>query len=161
MSAGTSREVIRYRMGVDDRSARRARHLAVAALNAWALAWLVDAVASCAAELVGNVFTHAAAYGPDCELAVSLVPGQRLAIEVRDRDPRLPERRKLPEVDALSALASTEPDDWLVAQLAESGRGLALVDALCDRLTWHPLPEGGKVVRCCWLLTEDGGGPTG
>ena len=37
-------------------------------------------------------------------------------------------------------------------QLAEAGRGLALVDALCDRLTWQPNNGGGKVVRCHWRL---------
>jgi hypothetical protein len=37
-------------------------------------------------------------------------------------------------------------------RLAEAGRGLALVDALCDRLTWQPNNSGGKVVRCHWRL---------
>ncbi|MGD0936676.1 MAG: hypothetical protein ABR922_19155, partial [Streptosporangiaceae bacterium] len=40
---------------------------------------------------------------------------------------------------------------WRIMQLAEAGRGLALVDALCDRLNWQP-NSGGKVVRCHWRL---------
>ncbi len=50
------------------------------------------------------------------------------------------------------ALIDTDAVDWRIMQLAEAGRGLALVDALCDRLTWQPNNGGGKVVRCHWRL---------
>ena len=50
------------------------------------------------------------------------------------------------------ALIDTDADDWRIMQLAEAGRGLALVDALCDRLTWQPNSSGGTVVRCHWRL---------
>lgn len=50
------------------------------------------------------------------------------------------------------ALVEAGVNDWRIMQLAEAGRGLALVDALCDRLTWQPITSGGKVLCCHWRL---------
>jgi hypothetical protein len=51
-----------------------------------------------------------------------------------------------------SALIDTDTNDLETMLLAEGGRGLALVEALCDRLIWRPDSSGGKLVRCCWRL---------
>jgi hypothetical protein len=87
---------------------------------------------------------------------IALAPPARRAIttvEVRDQDSRLPRRLRTGELGVLPfALIDTDTDEWRVMQLAEAGRGLALVDALCDRLTWQPNTGGGKVVRCHWRL---------
>jgi len=65
----------------------------------------------------------------------------------------MPRRRKTAGLGVLPfALIDTGTDDWRVMQLAEAGRGLALVDALCDRLSWQPDARGGKAVRCHWRL---------
>ena len=81
------------------------------------------------------------------------MPGSSLTIEVRDQDSRLPRRHRTAELGVLPfALIDADADDWRIMQLAEAGRGLALVDALCDRLTWQPNSGGGKVVRCHWRL---------
>lgn len=95
-------EFVQYRLAIEPRAARRARHVISSVLDGWRLGGLADDVVSCAA------FPH--------------------------------------------DLIGTEADDWPIMQLAGAGRGIALVDALCDRLTWHPYSGGGKVVRCRWWL---------
>ena len=118
----------------------------------WRLGGLADDVVSCVSELVANVYEHAAK-SATAELSVSWVPGSSLTVEVRDRDSRLPRRHRTAELGVLPfALIDTDADDWRIMQLAEAGRGLALVDALCDRLTWQSNNSGGKVVRCHWRL---------
>jgi hypothetical protein len=52
----------------------------------------------------------------------------------------------------LKSVLDSDAADWRIMQLAEAGRGHALVDALCDRLSWQPNNGGGKVVRCHWRL---------
>jgi hypothetical protein len=65
----------------------------------------------------------------------------------------MPRRHRAAELGVLPfALSDSDAIDWRIMQLAEAGRGLALVDALCDRLTWQPNNGGGKVVRCHWRL---------
>ena len=115
-------ELLQYRLVIEPRAARRARHVVGSVLEGWPLGGLADDVVSCVSELVANVYEHAAK-SATAELGV------------------------LP-----FALIDTDADDWRIMQLAEAGRGLALVDALCDRLTWQPNNGGGKVVRCHWRL---------
>ena len=101
---------------------------------------------------MANVYEHTAK-SATAELSVSWVPGRSLTVEVRDQDSRLPRRLRTGELGVLPfALIDTDTDEWRVMQLAEAGRGLALVDGLCDRLTWQPNTGGGKVVRCHWRL---------
>jgi anti-sigma regulatory factor (Ser/Thr protein kinase) len=145
-------ELIQYRLVMEPRAARRARQVVGAVLDGWPLGGLADDVVSCVSELVANVYEHAAK-SATAELLVSWIPGHSLTVEVRDQDSRMPRRRRTAELGVLPfALIDTDADDWQIMQLAEAGRGLALVDALCDRLTWQPNSGGGKVVRCHWRL---------
>ena len=145
-------ELLQYRLVIEPRAARRARHVVESLLEGWRLGGLADDVVSCVSELVTNVYEHTAK-SATAELSVSWVPGSSLTVEVRDQDSRLPRRRRTAELGVLPfALIDSDADEWRIMQLAEAGRGLALVDALCDRLTWQPNTGGGKVVRCHWRL---------
>ncbi|KIF69728.1 regulator [Streptomyces sp. AcH 505] len=100
-------------------------------LNLWGLPTLVDAAQSCVTELVGNVITHVGP-GTPTALVVSM-NGTHLRIEVSD-----PDTRTLPTL-----VAATDE--------AESGRGVALVDALTDR--WGVILRGNSKVTWCELET--------
>ncbi len=101
-------------------------------LKLWGLPELTDVVQLCVTELVSNVLTHVGP-GTPTTLAVSMA-GTRLRIEVRD-----PDARALPTL-----LAAADGD--------ESGRGMAIIDAITDRwgvvlradskVTWCELPTG-------------------
>jgi hypothetical protein len=117
-------ELLQYRLVIEPRAARRARHVVGSLLEGWRLGGLADDVVSCVSELVANVYEHTAK-SATAELGV-------LPFALTDSD--------------------SDSDNWRIMQLAEAGRGLALVDALCDRLTWQPNSGGGKVVRCHWRL---------
>ncbi|MFI7346621.1 ATP-binding protein [Streptomyces sp. NPDC049936] len=96
-------------------------------LEYWGLHELTDAAELCVSELVANVIKHV---GPDTPstLVVSL-GGSHLRIEVRDPDAR-----------ALPTLTRASLD-------AESGRGMALVDAVSDR--WGVELAGDHKVTWC------------
>jgi len=117
-------ELLQYRLVIEPRAARRARHVVGSLLEGWRFGGLADDVVSCVSELVANVYEHTAK-SATAELGV-------LPFALTDSD--------------------SDSDNWRIMQLAEAGRGLALVDALCDRLTWQPNSGGGKVVRCHWRL---------
>jgi hypothetical protein len=74
---------------------------------------VIDSAQLCVSELVSNVITHVG-HGTPATLAVSM-RGTYLRIEVHDPDPR-----------TLPTLMEATPD-------SESGRGMALVDAIADR----------------------------
>jgi anti-sigma regulatory factor (Ser/Thr protein kinase) len=98
-----------------------------APLTAWGLSHLIETAHVCVSELVANVITH---IGPGTPTTVTLSrSGTDLRIEVRD-----PEERVLP------VQRNAAPE-------AESGRGLALVDALTHR--WGvTMTDKGKTTWC-------------
>ncbi|MFJ8195407.1 ATP-binding protein [Streptomyces sp. NPDC096152] len=106
-------------------------------LELWGLQELSEAAQLCVSELVANVVKHVGP-GTPTTLAVSM-RGAHLRIEVRD-----------PDLRALPTLTEAGPD-------AESGRGLALLDALADRWgveltadrksTWCELSTGISAVH--------------
>ncbi|MFI7410547.1 ATP-binding protein [Streptomyces sp. NPDC049627] len=99
------------------RGARLARLLATEQLRSWGLP--LDPAAHVVAELAANAVTHGRIPGRDFLLLLYVV-GDTLRIEVTDtRADRLPHTER------------PTPD-------AESGRGLAIVDALADR--WGVTP---------------------
>ena len=77
-------EFLQYRLVIEPRAARRARHVVRSVLEGWRLGGLADDVVSCVSELVANVYEHAAK-SATAELLVSWVPGHSLAVEVRIR----------------------------------------------------------------------------
>lgn len=101
-------------------------------LKLWGLPELTDAAQLCVTELVTNVLTHVGP-GTPTTLAVSMA-GTRLRIEVRD-----PDARALPTL-----LAATDGD--------ESGRGMAIVDAITDR--WGVILRADSKVTWCELPTD-------
>ncbi|MEU5193153.1 ATP-binding protein [Streptomyces scabiei] len=114
--------------------ARLARHLALNQLHAWGIRYgsdPSDRAAAVVAELAANAVTHGRVPGRDFELRLSLPTGS-LRIEVTDtRAERLP-----PGPGAVDAAGPLE----------ESGRGMALVEALADRWEVRERTLPGKTV---------------
>lgn len=127
--------MFRQRLSATPRGARLARRLAVGQLNAWRIPYgseVSEAVALIVAELAANAVTHGRVPGRDFELRLGLMTGS-VRVEVTDSrsGPRPP--------DPMDVLAPSP--------LAESGRGLLVVDAVADR--WEVLDREppGKTVR--------------
>jgi anti-sigma regulatory factor (Ser/Thr protein kinase) len=107
------------------RAARQARQVTREVLGAWRLGRLEDAAQLIVSELVSNAVRHARPHGPAVGLRLC-VTGGALRIEVHDGDPRPPRLRA-------------------AAPLAESGRGLLILDALTS--AWGAAAAGrGKAV---------------
>ncbi|WP_060905093.1 ATP-binding protein [Streptomyces scabiei] len=100
-------------------------------LGLWGVHEVVDGAQICVSELVSNVITHVG-HGTPTKLAVSM-SGTCLRIEVHDPDTR-----------ALPTLLAVGSD-------SETGRGMALVDAVADR--WGVQLRGGRKVTWCELDT--------
>lgn len=107
------------------------RSLVRAQLEGWGIQEVSDAAQLCVGELVANVIRHIGP-GTPTTLSVSL-SGGRLRIEVRDPDPR-----------ALPTLSEVGLD-------AESGRGMALIDAVTER--WGVDLTADRKVTWCELST--------
>ncbi|MFI0786716.1 ATP-binding protein [Streptomyces lydicus] len=135
-----------------------ARKMIRTALEEWALGALVDDVALCVSELVGNVVHHAV---PDECLVVPGAPRRVditltkwpkwLFLGVTDEDsspPLLPPREtSFPELES----------DLSEASLLDSGRGLKIVEVLADSLWWSLEEAGGKTVFCRFDLVGSTG----
>ncbi|MFI0979639.1 ATP-binding protein [Streptomyces sp. NPDC021093] len=112
-------------------------------LTLWGLPELIDPAQICATELISNVINHVGP-GTPTTLTVSM-NGTYLRLELHDPDTR-----------ALPTLLDAENDD-------ESGRGMALVDAVTDR--WGVILRAETKAVWCELATgltaENGhvGGP--
>jgi anti-sigma regulatory factor (Ser/Thr protein kinase) len=100
-------------------------------LQLWGLSELADRAELCVTELVSNVITHVG-HGTPVTLTVSM-KSTHLRIEVRDPDAR-----------ALPTLVSARADE-------ESGRGMALIDALTDR--WGVVLSGSSEITWCEFAT--------
>lgn len=96
----------------ESRAARLARQVTRDVLHGWRLTGLEDAAQLIVSELVSNAVRHAQIRGPAVGLRLC-VAGGALRIEVHDSDPRLPRARA-------------------AGPLAESGRGLLILDALAS-----------------------------
>lgn len=116
--------------------ARLARHLALHQLHRWGIphgTTVSDAAALLVAELAASAVTHGRVPGRDFELRLMIAPPGTLRIEVTDT-----------RVDARPPGAGdVEPAE----PLAESGRGLMLVEAMTDRWSVLDRPLVGKTVR--------------
>lgn len=107
-------------------------------LRQWGLTEVADAAEMCAGELVANVIRHVGEGTPST--LVVRMNGTHVRVALRD-----------PETRALPTLVHAGPDD-------ESGRGMALLDAVADR--WGVLLGAeSKLVWCdlaTSLVTPDG-----
>ncbi|MEU6007930.1 ATP-binding protein [Streptomyces sp. NPDC047453] len=101
-------------------------------LELWGLQEVSEVAQLCVSELVANVIKHVGQATPTT-LAV-LMNGTHLRIEVHDPDPR-----------ALPVLADVDSD-------AETGRGMALIDAITER--WGVDLTLGRKVTWCELRTS-------
>jgi len=110
-------------------SVAEARRWSVDVLDQAGAAELADTMALLVSELVSNVVLHART---PCCLSI-LQTGGRIRVEVQDGSDRLPGMRE-----------RTDP-------LAQSGRGMQLVDALSCAHGVEPQPGGGKRV---WFELE-------
>ncbi|RRQ76192.1 hypothetical protein CQW39_23000 [Streptomyces griseofuscus] len=124
------------------RGARLARLLTVQQLDAWG--WppactVSESAALVVAELTANAVTHGCAQGRGFRLGLTVEgpDAGTLRVEVTDaRGDRAPRPR------------TTAPEP-----IAESGRGLLLVEALSTRWGWEPWPPSGKTVWACLPLS--------
>ncbi|MFJ5995893.1 ATP-binding protein [Streptomyces sp. NPDC092370] len=127
--AGTNAPVrhVALRLSATRRGARLARLLTERQLDEWGEAY--DVAAQVVAELAANAVLHGRVQGRDFRLALTLYADRTLRIEVTDargdRVPRLP---------------------GPVADDAEGGRGLRIVDAYADRWGLTQAPAGAKTL---------------
>lgn len=127
------------------RGVRLARHMASNELHTWGIPHgteLADTAALLVAELAANAATHGHVSGRDFELRLRLTP-TLLRIDVSDA--RTERRPPSP-----GTLRPASP-------LADSGRGLLLVEALATRWSVHPRDPIGKTVRAELDLNAPGG----
>ncbi|WUU18641.1 ATP-binding protein [Streptomyces sp. NBC_00663] len=101
-------------------------------LGIWGLHHIIDEAQLCMSELVSNVITHVGV-GTPTTLAVSM-NGTHLRIEIHDPDTR-----------ALPTLVGADAG-------SETGRGMALVDAVADR--WGVVLRADRKVTWCELATR-------
>ncbi|WP_431677662.1 ATP-binding protein [Kitasatospora sp. KL5] len=134
---------------------RSARDFARTTLRNWGLESLFDDVALVASELVTNALRHAVGAPPDgCTGQGIQVPAQPGRLQAADsRTPiRISLVHRAPQVVcAVSDPSSQGPVAREADFVAESGRGLHLVDSFSSSWGWHPLAGAGKVV---WALFE-------
>jgi anti-sigma regulatory factor (Ser/Thr protein kinase) len=124
-------------------------------LGEWDLKALADDVELCASELVGNAVRHATAQDgrPGRRIVVALRHWPRwLFVEVADEDPHPP---MLPAGDPLGQFGQGVAGESSQAVLAESGRGLFIVQSLADATWWAPREQGGKSVFCRFDLGRE------
>jgi len=115
-------------------SVRQARHFTRATLQRWDLGILRDSIELVASELVTNALRYAVPVGtPGTPVRLSLVRWtSRVVCAVRD--------------PSVTAPIAKDPD-----YVAETGRGLHLVDSFSENWGWHPLSGAGKVVWALFL----------
>ncbi|MEU6743430.1 ATP-binding protein [Streptosporangium sandarakinum] len=119
-------------------AARTAREFAAAALVSWELEPLVDDASVVVSELVTNAVRHGlrgdARARPFHDVRVVVCHTERAVLcavtDPRDEGPRL-----------------REPDHE-----AESGRGLQVVQGICETWGWAPLETSGKAVWASFAL---------
>ncbi|MFF8277223.1 ATP-binding protein [Streptomyces lateritius] len=130
--------VFTQRFSSTPRGARLARRLALLQLDRWGIphgATVSDTAALLVAELAANAVTHGRVPGRDFELSLSYTPGLLLRVDVTDT-----------RTEGRPSLAPALP-------LAETGRGLLLVEALATRWAVLERVPVGKTVRAELDLT--------
>lgn len=105
-------------------SVREIRRDMTLALRTWGLDELIDDIAMVVSELMTNAILHTET--PRIGASITRIGDQAVRLEVRDRSPE-------------------EPHAPRTGSTAESGRGIALVDALSSAWGWERIFGGKKV----------------
>lgn len=148
---GTEGGVVSYALDPEPESVTQARHFATTTLRSWGLGRLCDDAGLVVSELVTNALRHSLPplhthhrTGCSGTILLRLLPSRCRSLAdaghiaetgsvlcgVVDSGVEAPRRR--------------EPDF-----VAETGRGLHIVESFSERWGWTPLPHGGKIV---WAL---------
>jgi anti-sigma regulatory factor (Ser/Thr protein kinase) len=127
-----------YMVEPDPESVTAARHFAVATLRAWGLARLCDDVGLVSSELVTNALRHSL---PAC-------PHERADATIRLRLLRAAPYLLCGVVDSGTAVPERRDPDYI----AESGRGLHIVESFSARWGWTRLDPVGKIVWAVFRL---------
>jgi anti-sigma regulatory factor (Ser/Thr protein kinase) len=122
----------------DPESVTAARHFAVATLRAWGLPALCDDVGLVASELVTNALRHSL---PAC-------PDERADATIRLRLLRAAPYVLCGVMDSGAAVPGRREPDYI----AESGRGLHIVESFSTRWGWTRLDPVGKIVWAVFRL---------
>ena len=135
LSAGAATATVRATLAPEPRSARAARDFVAHTCSDWGCSHQVLAATLIASELVTNAVLHART---PLTMSVSRC-GRRLRVGVRDHD-------------------STPPTPRVVGSDDASGRGMQVVEALCE--DWGVLSAaGGKLVWAILPAQPDHSGP--
>jgi len=145
-------------------SVRHAREFTRATLRRWHLDAIFDDVALVASELVTNALRHAVGLRPPSAAEARVAPqgapgapGAQTGLPLGTLPIRISlVRRASQVVCAVSDPSSCGPVARAADFIAESGRGLHLVDSFSQSWGWHPV-AAGKVVWAMFLAP----GPTG
>lgn len=137
-------------------SVTAARRFAVRLLDDWGIGSLSDEVALVVTELVTNALRHS------IPALADLPPAGRPVSPCRNAPP----------APASIRLRMAQEEPWLLCGIfdagaepprrrapdfiAETGRGLHLVESFTDRWGWRGLPAGGKVVWATFELPRSG-----
>jgi anti-sigma regulatory factor (Ser/Thr protein kinase) len=122
----------------DPESVTAARHFAVATLRAWGLTAVCEDVGLVASELVTNALRHSL---PAC-------PDERAEATIRLRLLRAASYVLCGVVDSGPAVPRRREADYI----AESGRGLHIVESFSARWGWTRLDPVGKIVWAVFRL---------
>jgi anti-sigma regulatory factor (Ser/Thr protein kinase) len=107
-------------------SVRMARRFVELAADVYGIAHVAETAALLVSELATNATRHARGMDGDAFTVAVSQSGDRIRVEVRDLDPRLPVMRSFDVLD-------------------EDGRDLYLVKELADRYGAHAVPQGKTV----------------
>lgn len=132
-SSGDVVRLVRVELAQDDETPGRARRLTRQVLLDWRLPGLVDAVVLVVSELV----TNAVRYGrPPLSMELRRQP-REVRLAVHDGNP-------------------AEPDtaDGAAAALAESGRGMGIVDVLADTVAVEQVTGVGKIIHAAFGIAS-------
>jgi hypothetical protein len=121
----------------DPESVTAARHFAMATLTTWGLADLCDDIGLVASELVTNALRHSL---PAC-------PEERAGATIRLRLLRAAPYVLCGVVDSGPAIPHRREPDYI----AETGRGLHIVESFSARWGWTRLDPTGKIV---WAIFQ-------
>jgi anti-sigma regulatory factor (Ser/Thr protein kinase) len=116
----------------DPESVTAARHFATATLKAWGMAALCDDVGLVVSELVTNALRHSL---PPC-------PGETATATIRLRLLRAEPYLLCGVIDAGAAVPRRREPDYI----AETGRGLHVVESFSARWGWTRLAPSRKIV---------------